>query len=214
MLLLLLIAPLVHADTIGPDHQLGSAYGYDYGYANGDSTFLYIDGSAGREWFQFGFLGSVGAPVMNAFGLLISAGDATDDPFLYYAQYGFGGVPDGTLGGSDAFSWVPDVPRDDNDQYTISPPMFDGVARGTVTYKDWSQPTDESGYTLRTDPWIFAGPAPPGGFGFSARNFSASNIPEPETWMLIGGAGLLFGAARCLRLTSRRRSKTPCRSAR
>jgi hypothetical protein len=201
MLLLLLIAPLVHADTIGPDHQLGSAYGYDYGYANGDSTFLYIDGSAGREWFRFGLLGSVGVPVMNAFGLLVSAGDATDDPFLYYAQYGFGGDANGYLGDSEAFSFVPDVPRDDNDLYSIATPDFNGFIRGTVTYKDWSQPTEDSGYTLRTDPWSFAGPmlSPPSMSGLTFSGHQPDPIPEPETWELVASAVLLFSAARFVR---------------
>jgi hypothetical protein len=199
LLAVLMFASIGRATTIDgfeSEHQLGSAYGFDFGYANSDSTFLYIDGPGGREWFRFGFLGSTGMPVMNAFGLLVSAGEATEDPYLYYAQYGFGGEADGTLGGSDIFSFVPGVPRDDNDQYTISAPEFDGFVRGTVTYKDWSQPTEDSSYTVRTDSWSFAGPpTTPSPSGFTARA-RVTPIPEPSIPMLLMACLAVLNALR------------------
>lgn len=64
-----------------------------YGVAgSGGSTSVYIDGPSGIEEFRFRFFFDVpGALLLNPFGQLAGYGEATDDPFAFFAIYGTGG---------------------------------------------------------------------------------------------------------------------------
>lgn len=94
--------------TARADITFGSAYGFLYGhgtYPGGPRVgdYLFIDGPNGRETFDFGFHVDVWAqPFINSYGQLAAHGEATADPFIYFAIYGRGGFVGRFSGGNGA----------------------------------------------------------------------------------------------------------------
>jgi hypothetical protein len=104
----LLFAPLAQASV------MGSAYGFTYGNDRNQfgESYLYIDGPQGRDIFDFGFSVDIwGTPLINRFGQLVSRGEATDDPYIYFAVYGQGGFT-GRFAGGNGLGYLGGVPGD------------------------------------------------------------------------------------------------------
>src|SRR4051812_20770987 len=74
--------------------QLGSAYGYTFGYGNATGqcsycSYVYIDGPNGTETYSFNFNVDIFRDAhINQFGEVAGALEATADPGVYYAIYG------------------------------------------------------------------------------------------------------------------------------